>query len=329
MNKPVVAFFGYAPPADEATDRAITAFHTVLQARVRARTGRREFELWRDNLSIRWGQAWEARLLGAIDEALFCIPVLTPDFFESDWCAREATAFLDRIARGDTRTRVLPVYLLTDLRLDRPAMRRLSPIRERIHKHQYRDLRAHLDHGWAVVDAKQAVNALADEIADRVVELDHEEEVIARVGPMVERGQLGSAANELEESGFADEAARCRAVEAALRAGRNTTALELAEAARNGLLGRAWAAFAATIRRAEEEARVAEDARKAEQARKAATADTGDDPEERTVLAPSRPSRRPTTRPDSPHRPPRPRPPPPRVHPRRHVPDGQPRRRRA
>ena len=92
--RPVVGFLSYATAADRDTDASISTLRDVLERAVRAH-GAAGFELFQDRVSIRWGDDWERTLTGALDDALFFLPVLTPQFFASDWCRREAEAFLE------------------------------------------------------------------------------------------------------------------------------------------------------------------------------------------------------------------------------------------
>lgn len=191
MAREVVGFLSYQRGADTLADGRISELRDELERLVRLR-GATGFSLFQDRVPIRWGEDWERALQGALDESVFFLPVLTPQFFDSAWCRKEAEAFLDRVERGEARTRVLPLYVVKDLRLEQAAMRRRDPLRDRLARHQHRDLRAHLHPGWKTGGALQALDALAEAIADWVVQTEHEDATIAELVPPAGAGP-GSA----------------------------------------------------------------------------------------------------------------------------------------
>jgi len=80
-----------------------------------------EFPIFVDRDDIRWGQSWQERIVGSLDETTFLIPVLTPSYLNSDWCRREITIFLRRefdVGRADL---VLPIHYVTCEALASPS----------------------------------------------------------------------------------------------------------------------------------------------------------------------------------------------------------------
>jgi TIR domain len=68
-----------------------------------------------DKARLQPGYVWHEKLLAAATDSAILVPVLSPRFFESDYCQKEVRAFVD--AHGFTsgsahRSRILPVKLL-------------------------------------------------------------------------------------------------------------------------------------------------------------------------------------------------------------------------
>lgn len=243
--RPVVGFLSYATAADRDTDASISTLRDVLERAVRAH-GAAGFELFQDRVSIRWGDDWERTLTGALDDALFFLPVLTPQFFASDWCRREAEAFLARRAR-DPLTQILPVYLVNDLRLEDPAMLAEDPLRQRLRAIQYVDLRPHRLGGWDQREARVVIDTLAERIAHSAERIRFADEMCAAAERILTaRGGdgLGDAAARLEgtrSDELATEVRRLRRAAEAWGGGRWDEVLTVATEGGERRLERGWA----------------------------------------------------------------------------------------
>jgi hypothetical protein len=68
-----------------------------------------------DKTRLQPGYVWDEQLLAAASDSAALVPVLSPRFFQSDYCQKEVKAFLDAygLASGSAhRSRILPVKLL-------------------------------------------------------------------------------------------------------------------------------------------------------------------------------------------------------------------------
>lgn len=105
-QKPV-AFMSYVHSDDRYGH--VTNFHERLNHEVKTVAGF-EFPIFLDNEDIKLGQKWRRRIKEALDEALFFIPILTPSFFNSEYCRAELRRFLEREQKLGRDDLVLPVY---------------------------------------------------------------------------------------------------------------------------------------------------------------------------------------------------------------------------
>jgi len=114
-EQPAQAFLSYAHTDDELLEGCITWLREELQRGVRGRTGK-PFKIFMDKVGINWGQHFPSKLDGALEEARFFIPILSPCYFASPYCRKEAEFFLNLETKADRRDLILPIYLIeTDL----------------------------------------------------------------------------------------------------------------------------------------------------------------------------------------------------------------------
>ncbi len=161
------AFLSYTHSDDDYFDGGISALREALEKAVRATTGE-PFKIFQDVEDIRPSDAWERKLDRAIEAAQLFIPILTPSFFTSAFCRREAKAFLDHEVRAERCDLVLPIYLLDAERLNEETLRKEDEIARRLHERQYADWRML---GFHLRDSKirPQIHELAGAIASAVV----------------------------------------------------------------------------------------------------------------------------------------------------------------
>ncbi|MGI9494293.1 MAG: SUMF1/EgtB/PvdO family nonheme iron enzyme [Geminicoccaceae bacterium] len=157
------AFLSYTRFDDKFLNGGISALREALEQAVQARTGK-PFNIFQDVDDIKPGDAWQKKLDRAIQAAQLFIPILTPRFFESDFCKNEAQAFLDYEARAGRDDLVLPIYLIDTPKLDAAEQRAADEIASRLHERQYADWRP-LRHKLRHEDTRPRIDELAGAIA--------------------------------------------------------------------------------------------------------------------------------------------------------------------
>ncbi|MEU9084535.1 toll/interleukin-1 receptor domain-containing protein [Streptomyces sp. NPDC048357] len=93
-------------------------------------------EIFFDNDSIEWGDAWRLRLDSALTGVTFLIPIVTPKFIKSQECRREVITFSGHAASLGLDELLLPIHYvnvpqLTDEPTDQPADEVVSLIARR------------------------------------------------------------------------------------------------------------------------------------------------------------------------------------------------------
>lgn len=69
-----------------------------------------------DKTRLQPGYVWDEKLMASVADSAVLVPVLSPRFFESDYCQREVKAFVDVHGLGSAsahRSRIMPVQLLS------------------------------------------------------------------------------------------------------------------------------------------------------------------------------------------------------------------------
>jgi hypothetical protein len=135
------AFLSYTRFDDKFTNGGISWLRQKLEEAVQARTGK-PFQIFQDVEDIEYGDRWEKKLDQALAEAQLFIPILTPSFFQSDFCRREAQAFLNYAERTGRDDLILPLYLIETPILDLKELREADELASALSARQHADWRS-------------------------------------------------------------------------------------------------------------------------------------------------------------------------------------------
>ncbi len=113
---PPIGFWSYARQDDDASEGRLSALRAQLRSELQTQYGREPIKVFQDVAAIPPGAEWEAEIRNALDRSTFFIPIITPNFVESEWCIREVQIFLEREAALNAqhpelagRRRIFPV----------------------------------------------------------------------------------------------------------------------------------------------------------------------------------------------------------------------------
>ncbi|MEO0590600.1 MAG: toll/interleukin-1 receptor domain-containing protein [Pseudomonadota bacterium] len=117
-----IGFWSYARQDDELSDGQLSALRVALSRELQQLYGRQKIQIWQDVAAIAPGAEWERSIDEAIGQSSFMIPIVTPNFIESEWCCKEVEKFLAREAAINAqypglegKRRIFPIgYLPTD-----------------------------------------------------------------------------------------------------------------------------------------------------------------------------------------------------------------------
>jgi formylglycine-generating enzyme required for sulfatase activity len=108
-----IGFWSYSTADDKNSRGKLSQLRTRVKAEIELRLGRkRKVEIFQDVAALETGDEWAAKIEAALAKSSFLIPIVTPDFFQSEWCCREVALFRDRereLGRGDL---IFPIHYI-------------------------------------------------------------------------------------------------------------------------------------------------------------------------------------------------------------------------
>jgi hypothetical protein len=88
-----IGFWSYARQDDE---EKLGQLRVRLSRQLQQQYGRNQIKIFQDVAAIPPGAEWEAKILDALNTSTFFIPIITPNFLESEWCNKEFFVFRER-----------------------------------------------------------------------------------------------------------------------------------------------------------------------------------------------------------------------------------------
>jgi hypothetical protein len=92
-NLSPIGFWSYARQDDE---EKLSGLRSILQRQLQQKYGREPIKIFQDVAAIPPGADWNQKISEALNSSTFLIPIITPNFLESEWCNQEVFIFLER-----------------------------------------------------------------------------------------------------------------------------------------------------------------------------------------------------------------------------------------
>ncbi|MGA3401972.1 MAG: toll/interleukin-1 receptor domain-containing protein [Acetobacteraceae bacterium] len=105
-------FWSYTSGDDAASGGRLSQLRRLLANRLQQQVGRQQVHLFQDVETIPPGTQWEKRIEAALDEASFFVPIVTPGFLHSEWCAREVKSFRTKMRARGRDDLIVPIHYL-------------------------------------------------------------------------------------------------------------------------------------------------------------------------------------------------------------------------
>lgn len=137
----IVGFFSYSRDDDHNSDGGLSTLRRRIQNELRGQLGRSEsgLRLWQDAEAIPPGTLWESQIGGAIEQAVFFIPIITPRVVQSKYCQVEFERFLARETKIGRSDLVFPILYIDVPQLKDERRWREHPVLRAIASRQYVD----------------------------------------------------------------------------------------------------------------------------------------------------------------------------------------------
>lgn len=157
------AFLSYAHYDDKFLRGAIQHMREDLEDAIKFVTGQ-DFRIFLDMDGIEFGQHWPTQLSDQLKAARFLIPILSPNYFQSNACQQEALEFIQYEAEVGRNDLILPIYLVDTPFVDDPKGKHSNELAAKISERQYRDYRNLVFEERTSAKRSQFIKELASDI---------------------------------------------------------------------------------------------------------------------------------------------------------------------
>lgn len=162
FSTPYQCFISYRRADDATFDGVVTVLNRQLAGRFAAETGT-ELQTFVDRDAIGWGDQWREKIADAIAGSTLFVPVITMQYFNSEICREELSAFHEAaLAQGVTGL-VLPIVLAGKSQITSQHPDNLVKL---IASLNYKPIDDVWEHGYQSAEWKTRIGELVNGIAD-------------------------------------------------------------------------------------------------------------------------------------------------------------------
>ena len=165
-----VAFLSYVHFDDDHNHGRITTLRERLEGEIETLYGR-PVRILQDRTGIGWGEPWERWIEDGLDTVAFLIPVVTPKYFQSDYCRAEFEHFRARERELGREDLILPIYFADTDEVTDEAVRATDPIAVELNRRQYVDCRDLRHESLTSAEAGRRLEGMARRIKDALPSL--------------------------------------------------------------------------------------------------------------------------------------------------------------
>ena len=110
---PPTGFWSYSRDDDRRSRGRLSQLRALVSEELQGVLGRRGgVQLFQDVTVFEYGDLWPKKIADTLGGCSFLIPILTPDFFQSEWCCEEVRLFLTREAEIGRGSMIFPIRFL-------------------------------------------------------------------------------------------------------------------------------------------------------------------------------------------------------------------------
>ena len=91
-----IGFWSYSRQDDEHSGGRLSQLRARLSSELQINYGRDRVQIFQDSAAIPYGADWDEVIREALNRSTFFIPILTPNFIQSEFCLTEVEIFLER-----------------------------------------------------------------------------------------------------------------------------------------------------------------------------------------------------------------------------------------
>ena len=165
---PPIGLWSYSQHDDRRARGRLSQLRALLAEELEARFGQLAgVRLFQDVPAIAYGDLWEQKITDALNQCSFLVPILTPDFLQSEWCCLEVLHFQDRETALGRSGLIFPIHWVDTGRIDpaNPAHVHDRRVWDRLRATQRVELHPfRLHEPEKSIEVQQALVTLADRI---------------------------------------------------------------------------------------------------------------------------------------------------------------------
>ena len=116
---PPIGFWSYSREDDRRARGRLSQLRALLAEELENYYGRNSgVRLFQDVAALEFGDLWEQEIADALGQCSFMIPILTPDFLQSQWCCHEVREFQKREATLGRKGLIFPIHYVDTKRIN-------------------------------------------------------------------------------------------------------------------------------------------------------------------------------------------------------------------
>lgn len=163
----------YVRSDDDHDNGNITLLRQRLEGELRMQLGK-PFPIFQDRNDISWGQNWLERIDKSLHEVTFLFPIVTPSFFESQFCRKELDAFCLRERQLGVSRLIMPIYYVTCDQLSDSFTSGIDEIADVLRSRHWTDWRQHRFRDLNESDVSASLAEMAMTVKAAMIELERE-----------------------------------------------------------------------------------------------------------------------------------------------------------
>jgi hypothetical protein len=165
MKSSPIAFMSYSHADNQNDNDYLRKLCEHLSNEICVQTGEK-FIIFFDRKDLTWGQNWAQRIEESIDATTFFIPIITPNFFKSEFCRSELERFLQRQEKLKRKDLVLPIFYIEYPLLNDEDLKNKDELAFAITTHQWVDWQKFRFSNIRSQTVRRAIAGLARQICD-------------------------------------------------------------------------------------------------------------------------------------------------------------------
>lgn len=168
---PRVVFLSYVHNDNKQDADFLSKVRDKLEGELEMLSGE-SFTVFQDKVHIHTGHRWEDRISQYLAGSSLILPIVTPAYFNSEWCRRELDYFIARERQIGKGPLVLPVYYVESEKMDYPRRWPDDHKVQALSAYQFADWRKVRGMAINSRSVKQQVNRLATHILSSLRQLE-------------------------------------------------------------------------------------------------------------------------------------------------------------